>query len=784
MGTAWLAGAGWAAALGAMTLGQPESSPPGPDPLAARLEQRLATDIVPLMEQYCYRCHGAAKSKGDIRFEGVASMPDIMAMADDWETARDRLTTHEMPPEEEETQPTEHERLTIIQWIDDALAYYPPDAPVDPGWFTIHRLNKPEYRNTLRDLLGIDPSRVDLAAELPADDTGYGFDNIADVLSMSPMQMELYLDAAERAVELGLGPIVGVHPEPVPLRPLVAPRNGQPLAGGGHMLYANGDVVARVDAPAAADYEIVVTAWGTPGGEEEPRLSVRVDGREVQAFAVEARRDAPAEYRVPVRLAMGNHKIVGAFTNDFYIENVADRNLAIEDISLAGPLTSTGIERPEAYSRVFFVPEGRGEEGSRLAARRIIGRFAAGAFRRPVKDEEFRRLMLLYESARKAGDSYEEAVRLVLSGVLVSPSFLYRSLDNRHGDEPGTVYDLNDYELASRLSYFLWSSMPDEELEDLAGKGRLRDPAVLREQARRMLADPKADAFITNFAGQWLLLRNLDRLDIDRTKFPEYSSELRADMITEATMFFGDIVRGDRSILELIDGHETFVNDRLARLYGLDGVKGSEFRRVALDPGSHRGGVLTMGAVLTVTSNPGRTSPVKRGLYVLDELLGSPPPPPPADIPRLEQSAAAVGEDATLREKLAVHLTNPNCAVCHRRMDPIGLAMENYDAIGRWRDTQDGRAIDVSGELPGGVAFNGPEELKRILLAREGDFVENLSRKVLTYALGRGLEPFDRPTVREVTGEVRARGDRFGALVEAVVASEAFRSCRGREVGP
>ena len=748
-----------------------------------RLEQRLASDVAPIIEQYCYRCHGASKTKGDICFEGVGSIAEVMAMAADWETAREMLTTHEMPPEEEPA-PSEHERLTITQWIDDALAYFPPDAPVDPGWFTIHRLNRAEYRNTLRDLLGVDPASVDLASELPPDDTGYGFDNIADVLSMSPLQLEQYLDAAEFAVRVGLGPVVEVGREPRPIRPLEAPRNGHPLAGGGHVLYSNGEVIGEFEAPAGGDYELLVAAWGTPGGDEEPRLSVRVDGREVGAFDVEARQADPGEYRVKLRLGAGRHRVEAAFTNDFYIPNTADRNLAVEDISLAGPLTAESVDRPAAYGRVFFAAPGRGVEGERLAARKVIGRFASLAFRRPLKDEEFRRLMKLYESARQAGNGYEEAVRLVLGGALVSPNFLYRSLENRRGDDPGYLYELNDSELASRLSYFLWSSMPDEELMTLAGAGRLREEEMLRAQARRMLADPRADALIENFAGQWLLLRNLDRLDIDREKFPEYSSELRADMITEATLFFADIVRGDRSILDLIDSRDTFVNERLAGLYGLEGVSGDEFRRVSIDPATHRGGVLTMGAVLTVTSNPGRTSPVKRGLYVLDQLLGSPPPPPPADIPRLEQSAAAVGEGATLREQLAAHLTNPMCAVCHRRMDPIGLAMENFDAIGRWRDTQDGRPIDVSGTLPGGVSFTGPAELKEILLAREDDFVENLSRKVLTYALGRGLEPFDRPTVRRVAKEVRSRGDRFGAIVEAVVASEAFRACRGREVEP
>lgn len=789
-GRVWLSAIGVAAALSLLPglgrsgrVGQPEGVGVR-DPLAAELERRLAEDVAPIMEHSCWRCHGEEKSKGDVQFEGISTMARVLETAEAWATAREMISTHEMPPEDEPG-PSEHERLTVVQWIDDALDYYPADAPVDPGWYTIHRLNRAEYRNTLRDLLGIDPATVDLADGLPADDTGYGFDNIADVLSVSALALEAYLAAAERAIEIGLGPAVEVSDRPRPLRPLEGSRNGRPLRGGGHMLYSNGEVSGTVEIGAGGDYEIVVLAWGTRAGDELPRLSVRLDGREVGEFSIEAAEGGPQECRVALRLGAGSHRIAGAFTNDHYVPSVADRNLAIEEVAIVGPLDAAGIERPEAYGTVFFVHPAPGADaaGERTAAERVIERFASRAYRRPLRDGELPRLIGLYEASRSAGDSHEPAVRVVLAATLVSPSFLYRSLENPRGDDPGFVYALNDYELAGRLSYFLWSSMPDEELLGLAAEGALRDESVLRAQARRLLVDRRADAFVENFAGQWLLLRNLERLQIDPATYPGYTGELRADMIAEARLFFADVVRSDRSVLDLLDAGDTFLNERLAAHYGVPGVRGEAFRRVALDPASHRGGVLTMGAVLTVTSNPTRTSPVKRGLYVLDQLLGSPPPPPPPDIARLEQAAEVVGEDATLREKLAAHLFDANCAVCHRRMDPIGLAMENFDAVGRWREEEGGRPIDASGVLPGGAAFEGPDELKQILLARDGEFVENLSRKVLTYALGRGLEPFDRPTVRRISEEVRARGDRFGALIEAVVASEAFRTCRGREAG-
>jgi len=338
--------------------------------------------------------------------------------------------------------------------------------------------------------------------------------------------------------------------------------------------------------------------------------------------------------------------------------------------------------------------------------------------------------------------------------------------------------------LASRLSYFLWSSTPDDELLARAADGSLTDPEVLTAQAKRMLTDPRSDAFIENFSGQWLLLRNLDRLAIDQSRYRAYDSELRDDMITEATMFFADVVRQDRSVLTFLDSDHTFVNGPLAALYGFAELAGLDrkdrsFRRVDLPDDSPRGGVLTMGAVLTVTSNPTRTSPVKRGLYVLDQILGTPPPPPPPEIAPLEQAMAQLGENPSLREQLAAHLTDMNCAVCHSRMDPLGLAMENFDAVGRWRDADESGPIDASGTLPDGRSFAGPTELKQILLARDDLFIGNLTRKLLTYALGRGLESFDRPTVASITARTRDNGDRFSAIIEGIVLSDAFRTCRG-----
>lgn len=781
---ALLAGFG---AVGAFSLTRPApgAAPATVDPLAADLEARFHAEAQPLLARYCVFCHGEDEANGGVRFDGIETLDDALAMGDTLAMALELVRTHQMPPDGPPP-PTAGEVEVLAGWMRDALDYVPADGRVDPGWFVIHRLNRTEYRNTLRDLLGIDPEEHDVASGLPQDDTGYGFDNIAAVLSVSPLLIEGYLDAAERALDIALGPAVVESDEPRPLDNLRRDGHGRELASGGHMLLSNGAVIAEFDAPAAGAYELVISAWGDRGGDELPRLSVRVDGRETRAFFVEGLRDEPETLRVRLALERGPRRIALAFTNDYWQQGVADRNLAVAGVGLAGPLPGS-VRRPEAYARVFSEPIGDGSyDAARAAAETTLGRFARRAFRGPVESGELDRLVSLYDASRSAGDTHEEAVRLGLMAVLVSPRFLFRAVDNPHADDPERVYALDGYELASRLSYFLWSSTPDEELLSLAADGSLADERVLREQVRRMMRDPKSDAFVENFAGQWLHLRNLERLEIDRERFPAYTDELREAMITEATMFFGEVVRKDRSVLTLIDSDFTYVNGPLAALYGFAELAGEDtpgqgaaFRRVPLPEDSPRGGVLTMGAVLTVTSNPSRTSPVKRGLYVLEQILGTPPPPPPPEIPPLEQAVVPDMDHATLRERLKAHLTDPGCASCHNRMDPLGFAMENFDAIGAWRESDEYGRIDASGRLPGGVRFEGPEELKGILLGRDDLFVENLTRKLMTYALGRGLESFDRPTVTRVVRDARSRNDRIGAIIEGVVLSDAFRTTRG-----
>lgn len=760
------------------------------DPLAVELETRLADDVRPLLKQYCYECHANGKKKGGVSLDGPGGIDDIMTMAEDWLTVIEVINTGLMPPETK-PQPTAHEKLTIQQWVDDATDYYPADAKPDPGWYTIHRLNRSEYRNTLRDLLGIDPAKHDLAEHLPSDDTGYGFDNIADVLSMSPLQLEKYLDAAERAIELSLGSSVANAPRP--LRKLERSNVGEDLDGGGQGLWANGTISGKYDFASDGEYELVVLAYGSKAQGVGPQITVSVGGKELETVTITAGdRDPPQAVTIKAKVGRGEQIIAVSFDNDIVVGN-EDRNLWLKSITVQGPAPDDK-GRP-IRDEIFFIKPTADADGKRLpdvepgarrvtevqAAREVIERFATRAFRRPVEAGEVAALLRLYREAREQGDDYESAVKLALTATLVSPNFLYRSISNPRPNERDFVYELSDYELASRLSYFLWSSMPDDRLFDLARARKLSDPDELRRQVRRMLMDPKSDALVENFAGQWLLLRKLDGLQMDPAKFPAFDDELREAMRTEAELFFADILRRDLSVLTFIDSDSTFLNERLAEHYGVRGVRGDAFRPVQLPADSPRGGVLTMGATLTVTSEATRTSPVKRGDYVLSQLMGTPPPPPPPDVPPLEQATKTVGEDAPLRQQLAAHVADPNCAVCHKRLDPIGLAMENFDAVGVWRTIEAGKPIDATGELPGGVRFDGPVELKRVMLSRGDQFVQNLSEKMLIYATGRGTEPFDRPTIQKITQSVEDQQYRMQSLIEAVVLSDAFRKTRGRE---
>jgi len=749
------------------------------DPLAADLQRRLTTDVLPLLNTYCLRCHTEGNARADVRFDTLRTIADAAAMGDIMALAHEMVSTGQMPIRSAD-QPSDLDRLILQQWFHDAAHFVPADAPIDPGWFTIHRLNRSEYRNTLRDLLGIQPADFDVAARLPADDTGYGFDNIADVLTVSPLTVDRYLEAAEAAVGRVLGPI----DPPDPLNERLALRrqgNGTSLAAGGVHLFSAGSAHGALTITTPGTYAITVRAWQDRAGDEDARFTFRVNKAPIATLPVPGSRNQPSILTLTTDLPTGRHTLTAEFINDFYEPNVADRNLAITAITVSGPLNPAAPEDPAAWQRTLGLsPELAADRTAALAA---IERFAARAYRRPLTPDDTAALASLHAARLAAGRTPVQAVRDTLCAVLVSPHFLYRAIQpdlSQSGSAPrAAIHRLRPFELASRLSYFLWSSMPDEALLLDAASGDLTSDQALAAHVRRMLADPRAEAFITNFTGQWLHLRTLDRLEIDRARFPDYTPELQADMATEARLFFADILRSNKPIHTLLDADYTFLNQRLAAHYGLPAPAESPtaFVRTDLPENSHRGGVLTMAGVLTVTSNTTRTSPVKRGLFVLEQVLGTPPPPPPADIPPLEQAPKAK-QALTLREILASHVENPSCAACHNRLDPVGLAFEHFDAIGRWRDTENGQPIDASGTLPGGQTIRHADDLKAVLIERRDQFTQTLAAKLLTYAVGRGVEPFDRPAIRSISARAGTSGGGLADLVTAIVLSDTFRTAR------
>jgi hypothetical protein len=527
------------------------------------------------------------------------------------------------------------------------------------------------------------------------------------------------------------------------------------------------------------DYTIRVQAFGQQVGDEPVKAELLVNGKALQAFDIAAEEASPQVYEIKAHFPTGPARMAVSFLNPFQNPFEQDpargqRLLVVREVEIDGPYNSPPPALPASHRRLL---EHQPALLPRDAAREILTRFASRAFRRPVQPREVARFLRLFDQAERDGERFEVAMRLALSAVLVSPHFLFRIEVDPPDAKPQTPYAVNEYELASRLSYFLWSSMPDDELFRLAERGQLR--ANLEAQARRMLQDPKASGFVRNFSSQWLTTRNLAFVVPDAQVFPSFDDELRSAMLRETELFFEAIVREDRSILDLIDADFSFVNERLAKHYGIQGVTGKEFRRVKLP--ANRGGILTQASILTLTSNPTRTSPVKRGKWVLEQLLGTPPPPPP-DAGELEEDEKAQ-LSGSLRQRMEQHRSKPSCAVCHNKLDPLGFAFENYDAIGRWR-TKDGKFdIDPAGTLPDSQAFQGPGELKGILKGKKELFARNLAEKMLTYALGRGMEYYDRCAVDPMVGALSRNDYRFATLVVEIVRSEPFqmRTAMGRK---
>ncbi len=749
-------------------------------------------------ERHCTACHNQERRRGGLALEALLEAPLSREARRAWPRVREMLESGEMPPPPppespeapgKRARPTEEEYAAMLGWIDSVLARSGGQGPIDPGRVTLRRLNRDEYRRTVLDLTGID---YEPAADFPADDVGYGFDNIGDVLSVSPVLMERYLDAAQEIMERAI-----TTENPHERRRVRYEAERWSLDEGaeefelGVMLYTNAAVRVAHEFPATGSYVIRVRASADQAGDEPARMAVGVGDVVAGEMEVTGARGDWRHYEVSVDAAAGEGSVTVAFVNDYYVEEAPegvarDRNLVVGWVEVDGPVgLDVSAGWPEAHRRIVIDrPDER--TGELEAAGRVIERFAERAFRRPVERERVEPLMGLYRLARENGEGYEGALRVALSAVLVSPEFLFRVERDRAAEDPADPragWRLDDYEIASRLSYFLWSTMPDRELLRRARSGALAKDETVRAQAIRMLGDEKARALGENFAGQWLLTRNLAAAQPDRRRFREFDEGLRAAMGEETRRLFEHVAREDRSVLELLSADYTFVNAKLAEHYGIGMPQERDERgwaRVSLE-GTGRRGVLGHASVLTVTSNPTRTSPVKRGLWVLDQLLNDPPPPPPPDVPELEEESRETDSPRSLRERMELHREQATCRSCHEVMDPIGFAFERFDAIGRYREMEFDLPIDASGELPDGTRFVGLEGLVGFLMEDPDRFVRTLAEKMLTYALGRGLEYYDAAAVDRICEEVRAGEYRFSSLVLAIVTSDPFLRRRAKE---
>jgi cytochrome c5 len=747
--------------------------------------------------QYCVTCHNQYAKIADVvldirDYEHVGADPDL------WERVVRKLNAGAMPPKGM-PRPEPSAYKSMVGWLTTSLDAAVADHP-NPGRASIHRLNRAEYGNAVRDLLGLEIDATDL---LPADDEGYGFDNIADVLRVSPSLLEQYLSASAKVASLAVGdpttpPVIGVYRVP----PELAQANhieGLPLG-------TRGGILIKHNFPLDASYDFAVflrrnIVGYMVGLEWAHELEISIDGERVFLAQVggpednkksDANMSATANeiderLRTRVFVTAGPHEVSVAFLDRSKAETqepleLHTRNLDLQDmngipvvdyVNLSGPYDATGVGDTPSRHKIF-VCEPSSLRDETPCATKILTRLAHLAYRRPVTPQDVELLVDFFHQGREQGNSFDAGIRTALRVLLTSPDFLFRSEPDPAGVAPGSLYAVTDLDLASRLSFFLWSSLPDEPLLTLAEHGKLSEPKVYEQQIRRMLADPRAKAIVDNFASQWLYLRNLQSARPDAEEFPNFDENLRRAMRTETELFFDSIVREDHNVLDLLTASYTFVNQRLAEHYGIDGVYGSQFRRITLtDP--TRFGLLGQASIHTVTSYANRTSPVLRGKYILTNILGTPPPAPPANVPSLTENAP--GKEArSVRARLEEHRNNPVCATCHNVMDPIGFALENFDAIGAWRTKEPGGAIDSSGQMANGTPVNGPETLRAALTADPAQFVGIVTEKLLTYALGRGLEPYDMPTVRSIVRGAAADDYKFSSLVLGIANSTAFRT--------
>jgi hypothetical protein len=757
--------------------GQQKKQPAKNDELAG---VSFDSHVSPFLQKYCYACHGPQEMNEGVAFHIFKNEKSLFKSRKLFGKVISHLQLGAMPPEDHDAQPTKKETELVVRWLDRTLFDIDCNMVDDPGRVTIRRLNRSEYDNTIRDLLGVD---FHPAKDFPSDDVGYGFDNIGDVLSLPPLLMEKYLDAAETISEAVVD-AEAHRPKLVHIGASKLKMSTGVRYGGGDLvgLSSSGEVFQTFDFRADGQYTLRAEAAADQAGKELAKMQFRIDGKPIKTFEVLGRQRQVTTYETTVTVKKGSHRFAAAFINDYYMPKAKDpkdrdRNLHVGSLEIDGPKNGGAAQLSAAHKRLIFVRPSA-KVTVRQASEQILHRFITRSFRRPVTKAELEQFVKLVEFVVKQGDSFERGIQVAVQGTLVSPHFLFRVENDTKPHDPNAKHTVGDYELASRLSYFLWSTMPDEELLELAGKGALHRRDVLEKQTRRMLKDPRSRALVDNFASQWLNLRRFDNATPDSKQFPMFTPELQADMRTETEMFFEAVMREDRSTLDFLVGEFTFVNERLAKHYGLTDITGNNFRKVSL-VGKRRVGVLTQGSILTLTSNPERTSPVKRGKWILQNILGTPPPDPPDGVPELEDPKPGEARTVSLRKQLEIHRRDPGCASCHDTMDQLGFGFENFDPIGRWREKDAQILIDSSGVLPTGEKFSSAIELVRILSKRKRDFSRSLSKKMLTYALGRGLDFYDKCAVDDIINGLERNDARFSTLILEIVNSKPFLMRRG-----
>jgi hypothetical protein len=768
-----------------------------------------------VLAKYCVTCHNARLRTANLDL-GSMNLDQLAAHPDVWEKVVLKLRSGAMPPAGR-PRPDHATYDALAGWLETGLDRAAAANP-NPGRRVVHRLNRVEYTNAIRDLLALE---IDGRSLLPTDESGYGFDNIADVLALSPGLLERYMLAAQKISRLAIGdptitPTAETHTLSLAL--VQEERMNEDLPFG-----SRGGTVIRQNFPLDGEYRVRIrlrrsfNAGVIRGLAQREEIDVRLDGERVKLFAVGgecvdsdeprcAQRpsgnavtseyyttaDDPLEVRFSAKAGL---RAIGvtflrqaaapegaaarppatlAYSTDDY-----DGQMDIYSVQIEGPLAVAGQGDTPSRRRIFACRPASAQE-EEPCARKILTTLARRAYRRPVADRDLQHLLALYKVGRSDG-SFESGIQLALEGLLVSPNFLVRIERDPANAVPGKPHRLTDLEIASRLSFFLWSSIPDDELLDIATRGQLKSPQVLEQQVRRMLRDPRSTSLISNFAGQWLYLRNMRVVTPDPRMFPEFDENLREAFQRETELFLESQLREDRSVLDMLTANYTYLNERLAKFYGIPGVYGSQFRRVQLSD-DRRDGLLGHGSVLTVTSYPTRTSPVVRGKWLLENLFGAPPPPPPPDV------VTDLGEETkpglaakSVRERLQNHRKNPVCSSCHSRMDPLGFALENFNGIGKWRTLDGHTPIDATGVLPDSSRFDGPVEFRKTLMTHRNEFISTLTEKLLTYSLGRGTEAYDLPAVRKIMKEAAASDNRWSAIVLGIVKSMPFQMRTAQE---